>query len=176
MSRRDNTRILIDARLRTPSGKPALTFKGCTSLSKAHNLIRRFLENIDITLFREDLQQAALIEEMEKLSGKKRRAKLDAIRDACRTWVAGPSAKPLLAKFQNSPAPLDKSDPSFGFAILYPFECRIGSTAPSRMGFRNLLECRDVARGPVSASPSPQRPLQSGQGYRSRLRMRAIGV
>jgi hypothetical protein len=40
-------------------------------------------EDIDITVFREDLKQAASIEDMEKLSGKKRRAKLDAIRDAC---------------------------------------------------------------------------------------------
>jgi hypothetical protein len=42
-----------------------------------------FSEDLDITVFREDLKQAASIEDMEKLSGKKRRAKLDAIRDAC---------------------------------------------------------------------------------------------
>ena len=32
-----------------------------------------------------------------------------------------------------------------GPAILYPFRCRIGSTAPSRAGFRNLFECQLVA-------------------------------
>jgi Nucleotidyl transferase AbiEii toxin, Type IV TA system len=64
-------------------GSPRLLFKGGTSLSKAHGLIRRFSEDIDITVFREDLKQAASIEDMEKLSGTKRRAKLDAIRDAC---------------------------------------------------------------------------------------------
>src|SRR5579864_242902 len=32
---------------------------------------------------------------------------------------------------------------------------KIGSTAPSRAGFRNLLACQEVARGPVSDSPSP---------------------
>src|SRR3982074_869301 len=31
----------------------------------------------------------------------------------------------------------------------------MGSTAPSRTGFRNLFECHEVASGPVSASPSP---------------------
>src|SRR5260370_1278088 len=31
----------------------------------------------------------------------------------------------------------------------------MGSTAPSRMGFRNLLTCQLVASGPVSDSPSP---------------------
>src|SRR5205823_2575741 len=34
-----------------PPGSPRLLFKGGTSLSKAHNLIRRFSEDIDITVF-----------------------------------------------------------------------------------------------------------------------------
>ena len=42
-----------------------------------------------------------------------------------------------------------------GLEILKPFRCRMGSTAPSVMGLRNLLECHAVARGAVSASPSP---------------------
>src|ERR1039457_702149 len=42
-----------------------------------------------------------------------------------------------------------------GLEILYPLRCRIGSTAPSVAGLRNLLECHAVASGPVSASPSP---------------------
>ena len=42
-----------------------------------------------------------------------------------------------------------------GLETLKPFRCRMGSTAPSVMGFRNLLECHAAARGPVSASPSP---------------------
>src|ERR1019366_1867447 len=42
-----------------------------------------------------------------------------------------------------------------GLEILYPLRCRIGSTAPSVIGSRNLLECHAVANGPVSASPSP---------------------
>src|SRR5271157_569917 len=42
-----------------------------------------------------------------------------------------------------------------GLEILYPLRCRIGSTAPSLAGLRNLLECHAVASGPVSASPSP---------------------
>ena len=42
-----------------------------------------------------------------------------------------------------------------GFAIFQPFRCRIGRTAPSRRGLRNLFECQLAASGPVSASPSP---------------------
>ena len=53
---------------------------------------------------------------------------------------------------------------SVGFAILYWFRWRIGSTAPSRAGFRNRGACQLVASAPVSASPSPttQRATSSG--------------
>src|SRR5271170_901240 len=73
-----------------PAGSPRLLFKGGTSLSKAYGLIQRFSEDIDITVFREDLNEPASVEDLERLSGKKRKAKLDAIRDACRSWVTGP--------------------------------------------------------------------------------------
>ncbi len=36
-----------------------------------------------------------------------------------------------------------------------PFKSRIGNTVPSLIGLMNLLTCQDVAKGPVSASPSP---------------------
>ena len=42
-----------------------------TSLSKAFGLISRFSEDIDITIFRDDLGQGAGVEELEALSGKK---------------------------------------------------------------------------------------------------------
>jgi hypothetical protein len=65
------------------AGGPRLLFKGGTSLSKGHGLISRFSEDIDITVFREDIGQAATVEELEGLSSKKRAARLDAIREAC---------------------------------------------------------------------------------------------
>ena len=42
-----------------------------------------------------------------------------------------------------------------GLESLKPLRWRMGSTAPSVMGLRNLLECQAAARGAVSASPSP---------------------
>ena len=42
-----------------------------------------------------------------------------------------------------------------GLLILYPLRWRIGRTTPSLAGSRNLFPCQEVARGPVSASPSP---------------------
>jgi hypothetical protein len=73
-----------------PAGGPRLLFKGGTSLSKAHGLIERFSEDIDVTVFRNDLDEPASVEELEALSNKQRRFRLDAIRDACRTYVTGP--------------------------------------------------------------------------------------
>ena len=73
-----------------PPGGPRLLFKGGTSLSKAFGLITRFSEDIDITVFRDDLGQATDVAELDALSGKRRRARLDAIRTACQTYIAGP--------------------------------------------------------------------------------------
>jgi len=68
---------------------PRLLFKGGTSLSKAFGLISRFSEDIDITIFRDDLGQGAGVEELEALSGKKRRARLDTIKEASQAYVSG---------------------------------------------------------------------------------------
>ncbi len=73
-----------------PVGVPRLLFKGGTSLSKSFGLIDRFSEDIDITVFRNDLGEAASVEELEALSGKRRRARLDAIKAACQAFIAGP--------------------------------------------------------------------------------------
>ncbi|CAM3822422.1 nucleotidyl transferase AbiEii/AbiGii toxin family protein [Polaromonas hydrogenivorans] len=75
-----------------PPGGPRLLFKGGTSLSKAFGLISRFSEDIDITVFRADLGEVVEAQDLEGLSGKKRRARLDAIRDACQRYIAGPLA------------------------------------------------------------------------------------
>jgi Nucleotidyl transferase AbiEii toxin, Type IV TA system len=69
------------------AGGPRLLFKGGTSLSKAFGLISRFSEDIDITIFRDDLGEAATVDELEALSGKKRRRRLDAIKGASQAYV-----------------------------------------------------------------------------------------
>lgn len=72
------------------AGGPRLLFKGGTSLSKAFGLIERFSEDIDVTVFRDDLGQAASVQDLEALSGKQRCRRLDAIRDTCGEYVRGP--------------------------------------------------------------------------------------
>jgi predicted nucleotidyltransferase component of viral defense system len=68
--------------------EPRLLFKGGTSLSKSHGLISRFSEDIDITVFREDLGELLEVEELEVLSGKKQRARLNAIKSACQRYIS----------------------------------------------------------------------------------------
>jgi len=69
------------------AGGPRLLFKGGTSLSKAFGLISRFSEDIDITIFRDDLGEGATVAELEALTGKKRRERLDAIKAASQAYV-----------------------------------------------------------------------------------------
>lgn len=85
-----------------PTGAPRLLFKGGTSLSKAYGLIQRFSEDIDITVFRDDLDEAASVEELEALSNKKRRARLEHIRDACRAYITGPLREFLIEQLANA--------------------------------------------------------------------------
>jgi hypothetical protein len=122
------------------AGGPRLLFKGGTSLSKAYGLISRFSEDIDITVFRDDLGQAATVEELEALSGKKRGERLDAIREACQNYINGPlfeqlsgllrglletaNQAPALARFE--PDPDDQDHQSL--LLWYPTVTADGAT------------------------------------------------
>ncbi|MCA1660934.1 MAG: nucleotidyl transferase AbiEii/AbiGii toxin family protein [Novosphingobium sp.] len=87
----------LDALFNGPGAGPRLLFKGGTSLSKVFGLIQRFSEDIDVTVFRDDLGVPASVAELAALSGKKRTAALDAIRDACEAYIAGPLTARLAA-------------------------------------------------------------------------------
>jgi hypothetical protein len=67
--------------------KPRLLFKGGTSLSKAYSLISRFSEDIDITVFREDIIDDISLDALEKLSGKQQRKYLESIKIACQQYI-----------------------------------------------------------------------------------------
>ncbi|WP_066798604.1 nucleotidyl transferase AbiEii/AbiGii toxin family protein [Sphingomonas soli] len=71
-----------------PDG-PRLLFKGGTSLSKGFGLIRRFSEDIDVTVFRDDLGEDYSVEDLQAMTGKKREKALDAIREACEAFING---------------------------------------------------------------------------------------
>ena len=97
-----------------PPNGPHLLFKGGTSLSKGFGLISRFSEDIDITVFRNDLGHSASVEALEQLSGKKRQAQLDAIKEACSAYIVGPLAdqlRTLAANIGSTPPPTIEPDP-----------------------------------------------------------------
>ncbi|HEU0135371.1 MAG TPA: nucleotidyl transferase AbiEii/AbiGii toxin family protein [Allosphingosinicella sp.] len=73
-----------------PESQPRLLFKGGTSLSKGFGLISRFSEDIDVTVFRDDLGEDASLDALEALSGKKRQARLDAIKEKASAYINGP--------------------------------------------------------------------------------------
>ncbi len=108
----------------TPGG-PRLLFKGGTSLSKGFNLIERFSEDIDITVFRTDLGVGASVAEFEAMSGKQRGRYIDAIRASCQDFIAGPLQSQLvqLARALPSSSTLriapDSSDPDGQSLLLW---------------------------------------------------------
>lgn len=79
----------LDALFNGIAEGPRLLFKGGTSLSKGFGLIRRFSEDIDVTVFRDDLGQACSIDELAAMSGRKRARALDEIKAACEAHVSG---------------------------------------------------------------------------------------
>jgi len=87
----------LDALFNGLPDRPRLLFKGGTSLSKGFGLIKRFSEDIDVTVFRDDLGEAASIEELKALSSKKRGKALDDIKVACETYINGPCLAGLSA-------------------------------------------------------------------------------
>ena len=96
--------------------EPRLLFKGGTSLSKAYGLIFRFSEDIDITVFREDIGQQIKSSDLTALSGKQQRAKLDNIKKACQNYVQGPLLERL--NFQVTQAFSQTQQASAGSPVL----------------------------------------------------------
>ncbi|MGH6870449.1 MAG: nucleotidyl transferase AbiEii/AbiGii toxin family protein [Rhizomicrobium sp.] len=88
---------LFDGR---PASQPRLLFKGGTSLSKTFGLISRFSEDIDVTVFRNDLGQNIAVEDLEKLSGRQRRNRLNAIKASCQAYVNSDMRSDLTTKLQ----------------------------------------------------------------------------
>lgn len=145
---------------RLPAGQPRMLFKGGTSLSKAFGLIKRFSEDIDVTIFRDDLGQAASVEELEALSGKQRQKKLDAIRSACQAYITGPLREALSELAANDTKgagriEVDKNDPD-GQTLLFWYpevEPRDGSYVQPAVKIESGAKSALDPHKPVSISP-----------------------
>ena len=87
----------LDALFNGRDGGPRLLFKGGTSLSNGFRLIQRFSEDVDVTVFRDDLGQDYSIEQLAGMSGNKRRDALNAIKAACEHHINGDLLQQLTA-------------------------------------------------------------------------------
>lgn len=64
-----------------------MLFKGGTSLSKSWGLIARFSEDVDVSIFREDLGFAESIDELAAMGRRPRERILDGLRAACQDYL-----------------------------------------------------------------------------------------
>jgi hypothetical protein len=82
---------------------PHLVFKGGTSLAKVYGAIKRFSEDVDITLGRELLGLRSDDHDPEKApSGNQKRKRTEVLRSACSQWVAGELKRQLETKTRES--------------------------------------------------------------------------
>lgn len=70
-----------------PSSGSHLTFKGGTSLSKCYNVIKRFSEDVDVSIERSFLTTHEPIEPDRKQSGKENQRRLDRLKQACQEKI-----------------------------------------------------------------------------------------
>ncbi|WP_375779299.1 nucleotidyl transferase AbiEii/AbiGii toxin family protein [Bradyrhizobium sp. ma5] len=87
----------LDALYNRAGIKPRLLFKGGASLSKAFDLIQRFSEDIDITVFRTDLlgDEFPSDDELRSMGSNARGRRLDEIKEHCSGFIKGDFRKAL---------------------------------------------------------------------------------
>lgn len=144
-------------------GSPRLLFKGGTSLSKAFSLISRFSEDIDITIFREDLDLDLNLDELEKISGKQKRKLFEKLRNASEQYISNQLMPYLVSYFKanlkgeiaGQPSiEIDLSDPSgqtllIKYPSVYMEQAYVLPTIKIEGGARSALD----PHKPVTISP-----------------------
>ena len=132
---------------RMPEGHPRLLFKGGTSLSKVFALIRRFSEDIDLVVRRDDLgfegdRDPAVA---EGLSNRARTALFDELRTECGSYILGAMASDLAAALaQVSPG------------------CRVRSDEDDVDGSTLLVEYPALYPGGADAYVAPRVKIEAG--------------
>jgi len=114
-----------------------LTFKGGTSLSKCYNVIKRFSEDIDISIERTFLSKAKPIEPGKDKSNKENQKRLKELQEACKEKIGAvivPSLKQAIATAlpdkKEWRIALDEDAPD-GQAVLFTFPHAMTSTIES---------------------------------------------
>jgi predicted nucleotidyltransferase component of viral defense system len=78
-----------------------LLFRGGTSLSKAYGLIKRFSEDIDITIHREDLGICESRSQLRDMSRNARGRWLESLKRACEAYIAAELLPSVLEEFHS---------------------------------------------------------------------------
>lgn len=114
-----------------------LTFKGGTSLSKCYSVIKRFSEDIDISIERTFLSKAKAIEPNKEKSNKENQKRLKELQEVCKTKineVIVPGLKQTIAEAlpnkKEWKIELDAEDPD-GQTVLFTFPHSMTSNAES---------------------------------------------
>ena len=114
-----------------------LTFKGGTSLSKCYNVIKRFSEDIDISIERSFLSKIKSIEPGKDKSNKENQKRLKELQEVCKTKISEvivPSLKQAIAKVlpnkKEWSLALDEDAPD-GQTVLFTFPHAMMSTVES---------------------------------------------
>ncbi len=136
-----------------PAG-PRLLFKGGTSLSKGFGLIQRFSEDIDVTVFRDDLGVPASVEQLNAMSRKKREAALGVIKAACEAYISGPLCEALsvltgaacshnalsVVEFLVEPDPEDRQSLLLRYPTVTPADTYIAKVVKIKSGAKSALD------------------------------------
>lgn len=112
---------ILDFLFNQREGDPVnLYFKGGTSLSKAYDVIKRFSEDIDIGVYKADID-APLEKEIAEQGSvtKQQRMLADKVDEAARTYISGPLRDQLLRKIEETEAAIGEAG---HFAVEYGYD------------------------------------------------------
>jgi hypothetical protein len=118
-----------------PDDSPRILFKGGTSLSKVYKLIERFSEDVDFTIFRDDLGFIGDRDPLSStISGKQRKHLSEELKQAASNYVCGKLKEDLERAtaniFTNFSIVVDEDDPDRSTLLLqYPSLFQLDSTA-----------------------------------------------
>ncbi|MCG8429851.1 MAG: nucleotidyl transferase AbiEii/AbiGii toxin family protein, partial [Candidatus Omnitrophica bacterium] len=120
-----------------PESGGHLTFKGGTSLSKCYDVIRRFSEDVDVSIERTFLSSEASIEPDKDKSNKENQRRLERLQIACKEKISGTlipelaqSIKTVLRDKKAWGLELDPKD-ALGQTVLFTFPHSLTSSVES---------------------------------------------
>ncbi len=121
-----------------PDSSPRLLFKGGTSLSKGYNAIQRFSEDVDITVYREDLGFTGESDptSAEELSNRQRKTQFEKLSSSCSEYILGTLADALSAvlgdecKIRSDDGDESRQTLLVEYATLFAEEARGGYVKP----------------------------------------------